>query len=549
MSKKQVEEETEELPEPQRRDIPLAAWAGALLVLAALFAVAAVVAFGSMGRSSIWGWAFSALGVFSLLGWFLGRRGTQQIKADQHSKQRALLGVNSFLSVLLMLILLVGVNYLAARRHKTFDLTQNKINSLSPQTQKALDKLKAPVVMSYIYYKKIGDAVREPNPSAVSVLDTYKNASDKVKIEYVNAAYDVAKMESLDPGATFNNFSPLLIIQSTGKDAAKQQATNVDEQNITSALMKLGSAKAATLYFLSGHGELSPDAAGEQSSISQAKAALENQNYTLKNLSLLQGQSAIPTNAAAIIVAEPRVDLAARELKALTDYANGKGRLVLLLGPTAQPLPNWNKLAKTLGVEAREGFVVAMGQGEYVESPQNILAATQGNRHPLLRGVPENVGVVLPKARALQTQTVAGKTITPLYESSAQSALVSNGQIDPSARGPFVLAAAMEPASAQPEMPGAPPPSAPEGARAVVVGNADFIRDGAYELFSNGPFFLAAVNWTVGNEDLITIPPKPPTTNKIDISDSARLFAILIGLFVLPILTLIFGTVVWWKRR
>jgi ABC-type uncharacterized transport system involved in gliding motility auxiliary subunit len=85
--------------------------------------------------------------------------------------------------------------------------------------------------------------------------------------------------------------------------------------------------------------------------------------------------------------------------------------------------------------------------------------------------------------------------------------------------------------------------------RAVVVSNAAFAADQSFNLFGNSSFLIAAINWVAGNDALISIPPKPPITNTIEMNDTTRAFVVLVCLFAVPVLVLMVGTVVWWKRR
>ena len=81
------------------------------------------------------------------------------------------------------------------------------------------------------------------------------------------------------------------------------------------------------------------------------------------------------------------------------------------------------------------------------------------------------------------------------------------------------------------------------------MGNASFASVGAFNQYGNGSFFLGAVNWVVGNDALVTIPPKQPVTNSITMTAGTRNFAALFSMAVLPLAVLLLGTVVWWKRR
>jgi hypothetical protein len=550
------DEETLDMKDVQPTVPLLARWAGALLIAAALFAVAAVMAFGSVGRQSVWGWAFAVLSLLTLAGWLVGRRQGEHLLRDKYARQRTLVGANALTSVLLFAVLLVGVNYIAARRHKTLDLTSNRINSLADQTYKALEQLPGPVTMTYVFTEE------RPNPMAQSLLNAYKNASDKVQVEYLNATINRAQLRELN--LTSFTGQPMLLVELEGKQnnaakkagvatpptAARQEVTAVDEQGVTSALLKLNNPQARVVYFLGGHGETSPwDFSGSRTMM-QAKAALEAQNYTTKKLSLTGPKAAVPADAAALIIAGPQTDLLAPEEKNLKDYIAGKGRLVLLLSPANGVHPRWKNVASALGMQMTDGVVVDFQR--FYDSPATVIGAVDDvTRHPVLRGVPPNVNIVFPGSAPLRKSntTPAGLTITPLLESSVQSLdrLPQRGSAVRAQNGPFVLAAAVErgtPAAASAES---------SGRRAVIVSNADFASDQVLQVFGqasgNLSFFLATVNWTVGNEALVSIPPKPPVTNTITLSPETGRFVALLVLFALPLGVLIIGGVVWWKRR
>lgn len=521
---------------------PLARWAGALLLAAALFGVTAIVLLGSLGRQNPAAWCFVVLGVLSLLGWFLGRRQQEHVAGDSFARQRTLLGVNALTSVLLLAILLVGLNYIAGRRHKILDLTSNKVNSLSAQTHQALNKLPGTVTMTYVYAPRSGAG---RSASAVSLLDAYRNLSDKVRVQYLDATQEPARAAGLN----LRSFSalgsaPVLLVELENKQATKQavgerqEVSVVDEQNVTSALLKLIDPQPRVIYFLTGHGQLAPalttpGAPLAQSRLSLAQAALESQNYTMKTISLSQAKAGVPPDAAALIVAGPQADLTVQEEKSLRSYVTGKGRLLLMMTPARAPLQRWKSLAQSLGISIQDGFVLDFQSAQ----PQVAMGALgDATRHPILRGV--SADVALPAALPMRLSTPpAGLQVTSLLESSLQSiSQVQDGK-GQSQRGPFVLAAAGERNAEA------------GGARVVVVSNALFATDAYFPLLGNASFFQACVNWLVGNDALVSIPPKPPVTNTLTMSSSAQRLAILMSLFALPVLVLIAGTVVWWKRR
>ena len=526
------------------KDKFLVKWAGAFLLAAALLALAALLAFGSQGKQSDWGWGFTILGFASLAAWFFGRRGQPKTAGDKYARQRFVLGVNAVISVLLVLVLLVGVNYIAARRNKVFDLTKNRVNSLADQTTQAIRDLKVPVKLTYVWapseFAPVIDA------TAQSILEAYRETdSSKVKVEFLNAVQDPLKFQAM--GITTFSGQPLLIVEKVeGKSegnaapSARQEIGMVDEQNITSALLKLNEPKPRTIYLLTGHGEQLLATSGRVP-MTAARAALESQNYTIKTLSIIGAKAEIPKDAAAVIALGPQVDLSAQEEQKLKTYLAGKGRLALFFQMPRNPLPRWRSLAKSFNVEVGDGIVLELDPSKSGGNPQIVAGAVDDPlRHPVLRSVSGTVLFpgVLPLKVAEGQSAGAGATgsATALFETSinANSLSSSGGQLKQTASGPFAAAIAVE---------------KPGGARIVVVGNASFASDGAFNQYGNGSFFLGAVNWVVGNDALVTIPPKQPVTNSITMTAGTRNFAALLSMAVLPLAVLLLGTVVWWKRR
>lgn len=535
---------------------PLSRWAGSLLLAAALFAIAATVSFGSIGRENAVGWAFAGLGLLCLLGWFLGRRAQERATPDRFARQRTRLGTDALVSSALVFALLVGLNYVAARRHHTFDLTSNRINSLSDQTRRALDKLSSPVTMTYVFS---GNGNTPRDAGVTSLLDAYRNASDNVRIEYVNALRDPLRVTALNLNTLSRGtgFQPVLLLRTMPQSTAKsgnqstlngenrQEIAVVDEQNLTSALLKLLDPKPRTLYFLSGHGELAPNVRGANapSPLTAMQLALTAQNYTLRPLSLRKKDARIPADAAALLIIGPQVDLAASEEKVLRNYLLSRGRVVLMLDAPRIRLAGWNRVLGALGLKLGVGLVIDPQQVYAPDNP-SILAVETGDvtAHPILRGV--SGAVVLPGASALQSQgaPLAGLTATTLLEASTRSGLArTTGEVTqvfrganlPAARrGPFVLSAALE-----------------HNARVVVTGSAGLATDPFWDLLGNRSFVLSSINWVAGQETLVSIPPRPPVTNTLSMPDSTRRFAALFSLFALPVTMLLLGGVVWWKRR
>ena len=504
---------------------PLARFAGAFLLASSFFAVAAIVAWGTYDSRSPLALALAVGGLVCLALWLWGRaqgkRFVDEAPRDGFAKQRALLGVNALSSVFLVAVLLVGLNYIASRRHKTFDLTQGRVNSLAPQTINALEKLPSPVKMTFYYLQ------RQPAANVQALLQNYARASDKVKVEFVSAPSNPVGL----PQSLISSGQPVLVVQreTTDKAAAKQEVSVVDEQNVTSALLKLQNSKAQPLAWLSGHGELGLER------LTGLRSALESQNYTLRPASLLAKNSKIPADIAALIIAAPATDLSVDEAKSLQNYLNSKGRLMVLLTPTRAPTPRLDALLRSFGTQKGAGLVVDEQPGNFYQTPQIPVGVRgDGTRHPILRGT--SADVLFPGALALQSVAPAPSEVkvTSLFQTSQAARVVNaqSGQPLPG-RAPFDLALASE----------------KRGARMLILSSAALATDQALALFGNQSFLLSGIGWTVGNDALVSIPPKPPVSNTLDMPTPVRAFASLLSWLVLPFLALVTGAAVWWRRR
>jgi ABC-type uncharacterized transport system involved in gliding motility auxiliary subunit len=93
-----------------------------------------------------------------------------------------------------------------------------------------------------------------------------------------------------------------------------------------------------------------------------------------------------------------------------------------------------------------------------------------------------------------------------------------------------------------------------KGQRVVVVGNANFLSNTFIGNGGNLDLGVNIVNWLAGDDRLITIQPRLlKDVNVIIPSDPWNRFVAIAVFFgfrlVLPILLLVAGIAIWWRRR
>ncbi|HYV46785.1 MAG TPA: Gldg family protein, partial [Myxococcaceae bacterium] len=173
---------------------------------------------------------------------------------DRRDVDRAARGRSAFYAtsttglVLAVLVALVAVNYIAAKRNKSWDITSKKVNSLAAQTTSALSGLKEKVTaLGFVEPKN-----PMYGPTEALLQRYHSEAPDK---------FDYAFKEPLKSPDLVGKYQLRqgqdAIILTRGEGAAESHVTVPvpTEQELTNGLLKLSAVGQKKVYFLVGHGE------------------------------------------------------------------------------------------------------------------------------------------------------------------------------------------------------------------------------------------------------------------------------------------------------
>src|SRR5690348_11235789 len=198
---------------------------------------------------------------------------TNWLKARQ-TKYGAYLAV-----YLIVIIAVLGIaNWLASTHVKTIDTTSSKKYSLSDQTKKVVQNLKADVNIKYFDQQKNFGTAKD-------LLDRYNTLSSKLHVEYI----DPDKKPSVAKSMGVKNYGATYIL-ANGKT---EEAKSVTEEEVTGALVRALKGGQRTVCFVSGSGEHAIDNT-ERNGYSNVKEALEKNNYKTRTVSLLGMDTAAP---------------------------------------------------------------------------------------------------------------------------------------------------------------------------------------------------------------------------------------------------------------
>lgn len=450
--------------------------------------------------------------------------------------RRAIYGGNALLMSVAFLGILVTLNFLAARYHKRFDLTENKRYTLSQETIQILSSLQEPVKVTGFFTP---DDLRRSEVE--DLLKEYAYRSDKFTYEFVDPEQHPGEARRL--GVTSYG---VLVFQRGGK---RQETFGIDEEDLTSALLKVSRDEQRVIYFTTGHKERDPQSF-QPLDYGNIRQVLGQDNYDVKSLNLATITTTIPSDAAAIVVASPQIPFAPEEVDRLDQWLSNGGRLLLLADPPApgaeDPMVAFSGMLAKWGVRLRNDVALDPVSSFFGDAASPLIT-----RFPF-SSITKDLGgltTFFPVARTMELSDPPpeGITITRLLETTQDSwgeTDLTNQQAryDPNAdvRGPLVLAATIE--------------SQEKKSRLVVFGDADFVSNNILSsvrgAFGNADLFRNSINWLAEEEMLIAIGPKPPEVRTLQPLTPAQRNLIFYGSTIfLPLIVLALGGIVWWQRR
>ncbi len=448
------------------------------------------------------------------------------------SRRSSQLGTNTLILSVAVLAILVVINYLGFRHHKRFDLTTEKLYTLSDQTKKVVGGLTQDV--------NIVRFVRQPpaNDSLPDLMSEYKNLSRHVKFQDVNPIEkpDVAKQY----GATHMGD---VIVASGARKLPLEQSPDAEggytEQDITSAILKVTRNSVKMVCFVTGHDEkslTSQDATG----YSSVDDGLKKEGYNTDSINLVS-ENAVPDSCNVLVIAGPTKAYFPQETAMVGKFLDGGGKALIEVDPETDP--KLNDVFQAWNIDVNDNIVVdASGVGRLLGTgPETPLVVDYGDS-PITKTLQGGM-TFFPLAR---TVTIADKSKTTpdaveLLKTSQRSftipKLVHEVTFNPKTAGPLSLGVA---ASRSVDS---------KSARLVVLGNSRFAENDLVGLQENGDLFFNTIDWLAQDENMISIRPKLPTSRRITLTESQATGLKWFELVFLPGIVVLVGVTMWWKRR
>jgi ABC-type uncharacterized transport system involved in gliding motility auxiliary subunit len=449
--------------------------------------------------------------------------------------RQARYGSNTLVLAIAFLGILVVVNYLAFKNSKRVDLTEEKSNTLAPETIDTLESLPQPVEAQAFFTPRVN------NENAKKILESYQfEGKGKFSYRFIDPESDPVAAQN----AKVTRDGMVVI-----KMGDRQEPVDfVSEKEMTSALVRLISNETRAVYFLTGHGERDPEAAGE-TAYASVKLVLESKNYKVAKLNLLSTNK-IPDDAHMIIIAGPIQPVTSDEMALIKTFLDTGGALVVMEEPL--PLTKFGDQADPLADYLQDSWGITLGKDMVLDPALQqlyVAVASSYANHPITQKM-QGLAALFPSARTVQASgDVEGTNLTELVLTSDQAwgetdleSLQSGegGQVSPDSGvdylGPAPLVVVGERTGGD--------------SRVVVFGDADFATDANFAQFGNGDILINSIDWAAGQEELISLTPKDTVQRVLVPPKQYTMGLILFGfVFLLPGAVLVSGIVVWVQRR
>jgi ABC-type uncharacterized transport system involved in gliding motility auxiliary subunit len=467
-------------------------------------------------------------------------------------RRAARYGAGAAVTILLALGIAVFANALSFRHSTRWDLTENRRNTLSPQTVQLLRTLKGPV--QAIAFFRTDTPGKRTAEDLLNQYASYSGGKFTWRLEDTDKAPGLAREYGVENYGT--------VVLKSGPDAQPriEKVLDAKEEKLTNALVKVTRSGKRIVYVLKGHGEREIGNS-DRGGFSQAKEQMEKANYEVKDL-VLAREGKVPGDAALVIIPAPRTDLFPPELSALDAYVARGGKVFFMAAPfQAEGL---TKHFERYGITLDDDVVLEVNPLAQIFGVGPLVPiVNRYESHPITKDL-AGIMTLFPLTRSVEAAKTPpkGVSLQPLALTSEQSwgetdkSVFQKGEAkhDPGEKmGPLPVALV-----ATVEAPGdAKPESKPEGgeerkaakARIVVVGTADFASNQFLGAQGNRDFFLNVVSWLAEQEDMIAIRPKDTRQNPIVLTAAQSNLVLWLPLVVLPGAVLVCGIMVVVQRR
>ncbi len=484
------------------------------------------------------------------------------------SKKNLSLGAYSSTVIAGSIAVAVILNLIVAElpsRYTVFDLTANKLYSLTDDTKELVSNIGEDVTIYVLANEKQADS------TLANTLDSYEGLSSHIKVTYVDPAVNPKFYTKYTDGSISSNS---VIVESSKRSRVvdyndlyvsefdystySQNVTGYDaEGQITSAISYVLSEDMPKIYMVTGHGELELDTTFTD--------IIQKANIDTETINLMD-YDAVPEDAAAVFVNAPTEDLSSDDAEKILTYLNNGGDIFVNTTYTGKDMPNFEKLLDFYGVQVSKGLIIETAQNSYYQDPFYLLPTIEYDSitSDIYSG---NSYIFAPYCQGLTYTDKEDVEVTPLLASSENSYVrddiensTSYDKQDGDVDGPFYIGLSCTAQVSGSDSEVTEDESVDDTQKSgdhstgiifssenLFTQEADVMVAGTNQKLFSG--VLQAFETEDGESSSVVIPVKNYEVEYLTVSQSWISVLALITVIVIPFGFLIMGFVIWFRRR
>ncbi len=480
---------------------------------------------------------------------------------------------------------------LAARFPLDIDLTADQTYSLSDKNEEYLREVSRPVTLTlcadeddyssgqYLsYYYNAVDTTGEYYAQTLSLLKDYPKYNSNIQFQCADPQLpSFSDIQQRFPNQDINYGD--LLVESTfelnGQTISRQKVISFEdmyelydatgyaamgyssytisgsnlETALTSAIYSVTSDKTTKVGFLASH--------SNAEDVANLQTDLEQNNYEVTTIDNLLSQE-IPEDMDMLLITAPTSDFSGDELSKIDDFLDNDGKrgkaLLFFAGSASPELPNLYDFLDEWGIHVSSGVLYETSDANYVGDPTTIGLSNAGSDYTSGVNTASNVLYVatgcVPMEIGFESQ--GNRTTTALMSSSDTVVVRPAGageEWSPSGSGGTTYSVGiMSKDTIYGES------MAELHSYVVAYASTDLISSAwdNYSFVNNNELVLSSINAAAGREeDSITITAKVISQSAFDIPVTmfVLITALIVFAFVLPVLSVVVGIIIWVRRK
>ncbi len=455
------------------------------------------------------------------------------------------------LLVALLVVAYIAINILADKLNlPTLDFTEEKLYSVSDESKEKVKDIEQEVTLYFFG--------ADENTTIIDFAKQYTAINPNIKVEVVDSTqrpdllqkYDISDSESAIVVQSPERSKTISAYDLSSYNYTTGETTDLTEEKVTNAIIETTSADKPKAYFLTGHGEMVDN-------MTLAKQYLQNDVIDVADLDLLTTE--FPEDCDVLIIATPTEDFTDLETDKIINYINNGGNILWFSNAITTELTNVQKVLDMYGVSLGNGIVRETDSDRMLPGTQNFILPSLST-HKVTEDISDGY-IILFNATRLEFKSDEelenlGVTAEPIIQSSDESYYRKDQSItDTSAQegeetGTFPIGEELTKTLGE-----------DKESKLIIFADNLFVSDSqitmrastgtqsinAINFRSNSDVLLNTVSYLADRDPAVTIRKKTEYVTYTATQKEDLIIRSII--FILPLVIIIIGIVIWQIRR